>query len=106
MALLEPEITRHPDRLRWISTDLVGHLPDRVGSIEVDLDDRLPDYAVSPTAGLPVLWNGWLVDAHPLVLDQLKALLVEVEKLRCKDPQRYGHKNASGRDLVGLVIDG
>jgi hypothetical protein len=44
LSLLEPEITRHPDRLRWISTDLVGHLPDRVGSIEVDLDDPLPDY--------------------------------------------------------------
>lgn len=52
---------------------------------------------MSPAAGSPVLLNGWLIYAHPLFLDQLEVLLAEVEKLRHKDPQRYGSKNASKR---------
>lgn len=41
--------------------------------------------------------NGWTIYAHPLFLDQLDALIAEVEALRAKDPQGYGSKNASKR---------
>ena len=41
--------------------------------------------------------NGWRLYAHPLFLDQLEALIQEVDKLRRKDPQGYGSKNASKR---------
>jgi toxin YhaV len=41
--------------------------------------------------------NGWTVFAHPLFLDQLQALLKQVEKLRQKDPTGYSQKNASKR---------
>ena len=41
--------------------------------------------------------NGWTIYAHPLFLDQLDALIVEVEALRAKDPQGYVSKNASKR---------
>ena len=41
--------------------------------------------------------NGWTIYAHPLFLDQLDALIAEVEALRVKDPQGYGSKNASKR---------
>ena len=50
------------------------------------------------TAGdSPVVINGWTIYAHPLFLDQLEALLVEVEALRAKDLQGYVSKNASKR---------
>lgn len=39
--------------------------------------------------------NGWRVYAHPLFLDQLEALITEVEALRRKDCQGYGSKAAS-----------
>jgi toxin YhaV len=52
---------------------------------------------VSTAAGSPVEINGWRVYAHPLFLDQLEALISEVEKLRRKDPQGYGSKNPSKR---------
>jgi toxin YhaV len=41
--------------------------------------------------------NGWTIFAHPLFLDQLDALLNQVEKLRRKDPSGYTQKNASKR---------
>lgn len=41
--------------------------------------------------------NGWTIFAHPLFLDQLDALLNQVEKLRLKDPVGYTQKNASKR---------
>ena len=41
--------------------------------------------------------NGWTIYAHPLFLEQLDALIAEVEALRVKDPQGYGSKNASKR---------
>jgi len=52
---------------------------------------------VSTAAVLPAEINGWRVYAHPLFLDQLEALMTEVEKLRRKDPQGYGSNNASKR---------
>ena len=39
----------------------------------------------------------WLVYVHLSFLDQLEALMAEVEKPRRKDPQGYGKKNASKR---------
>jgi toxin YhaV len=41
--------------------------------------------------------NGWTLYAHPLFLDQLEALITEVEALRAKDPNGYSSKNASKR---------
>ena len=41
--------------------------------------------------------NGWTIFAHPLFLDQLDALLNQVEKLRQKEPAGYTQKNASKR---------
>ena len=45
LALLEQDITSHPDRLQPIGADLVQRLQDLVGAIEVDLDEALPDDA-------------------------------------------------------------
>ena len=41
--------------------------------------------------------NGWTIYAHPLFLDQLEVLIVEVEALRTKDLQGYVSKNSSKR---------
>lgn len=51
----------------------------------------------STAAASPVVINGWTIYAHPLLLDQLEALIVEVEALRAKDLQGYASKNASKR---------
>lgn len=42
-----------------------------------------------------VVINGWRVFAHPLFIDQLEALIADVEALRRKNPQGYGSKAAS-----------
>ncbi|MSQ53279.1 MAG: type II toxin-antitoxin system YhaV family toxin [Betaproteobacteria bacterium] len=41
--------------------------------------------------------NGWSLFAHPLFLDQVEALISEVERLKAKDPKNYKHKNSSKR---------
>lgn len=46
---------------------------------------------------MPLQINGWRIYAHPLFLDQLSALINEVETLRRKDPQGYRSKNSSKR---------
>jgi toxin YhaV len=46
---------------------------------------------------LPLQIHGWRIYAHPLFLDQLNALINEVETLRRKDPQGYRSKNSSKR---------
>jgi len=46
---------------------------------------------------MPLQINGWRIYAHPLFLDQLNALINEVETFRCKDPQGYRSKNSSKR---------
>ena len=46
---------------------------------------------------VPLQINGWRIYAHPLFLDQLNALINEVETLRRKDPQGYRRKNSSKR---------
>mgnify|MGYP001570749104 CR=1 FL=1 len=45
----------------------------------------------------PLSVNGWTLFAHPLFLDQFETLVVEVEKLRAKNPTGYLEKNASKR---------
>ena len=46
---------------------------------------------------VPLQIHGWRIYAHPLFLDQLNALINEVETLRRKDPQGYRSRNASKR---------
>jgi len=45
----------------------------------------------------PLVVNGWSIFAHPMFLDQLEALIVNVEKARTKDPKNYQRKNATKR---------
>jgi toxin YhaV len=51
---------------------------------------------------LPLVVNGWTIFAHPLFLDQLEALILQVEALRQKDPVGYVRKNASKR-LAAII---
>lgn len=41
--------------------------------------------------------NGWTIFAHPLFLQQIEALISEVELLKKKDPVGYNGKNATKR---------
>ena len=43
LALLEQDISRHPERLQPITADLVDRLHNLVGDLDVDLDAPLPD---------------------------------------------------------------
>jgi antitoxin PrlF len=43
LALLEQDLSRHPERLRPITADLVGRIEDLVGGMDVDLNAPLPD---------------------------------------------------------------
>jgi toxin YhaV len=57
----------------------------------------------------PVVINGWAVFAHPLFLDQLEALLAEVEQAKVKDPTGFIRKNCAKRlkmisDLAFRII--
>jgi toxin YhaV len=45
----------------------------------------------------PLVINGWNIFAHPLFLDQLEELVMQVEHLRHKDPKDYKKKNATKR---------
>lgn len=45
----------------------------------------------------PLVVNGWQLFAHPLFLDQVEALLRQVERLEAKDPTGYLKKNAAKR---------
>lgn len=45
----------------------------------------------------PLIVNGWTLFAHPVFLDQLDALIAQVERLRTNDPKGYAKKNASKR---------
>ena len=48
-------------------------------------------------AGPPLVVNGWTLFAHPIFLDQVAALIAQVETLRRKDPVGYVGKNATKR---------
>lgn len=43
----------------------------------------------------PLEINGWAIYAHPLFLDQIEALVAEVEKARNRDPAAYKKKRAA-----------
>lgn len=45
----------------------------------------------------PLVVKGWSIFAHPVFLDQLDALIAEVEKARGRDPRTYLQKNAAKR---------
>ena len=45
----------------------------------------------------PLVVNGWALFAHPIFLDQLDALIAQVEALKRKDPAGYFRKNATKR---------
>ena len=47
--------------------------------------------------GVPLAIGGWTIFAHPLFLDQIEALIADVEKARAKDPKNYRRKNATKR---------
>jgi len=48
-------------------------------------------------AGNPLAINGWSLFAHPLFLDQVEALIAQVEALKAKDPGTYRQKNSTKR---------
>lgn len=48
-------------------------------------------------AAPPLQVNGWSLFAHDLFLDQLDALIVDVERHRAKDATGYKQKNATKR---------
>jgi toxin YhaV len=45
----------------------------------------------------PLKVNGWSIFPHPAFIEQLAALLREVERLRAKHPKEYVHKNSTKR---------
>jgi toxin YhaV len=45
----------------------------------------------------PLVINGWNIFAHPLFLNQVEDLLVQIETLRQTHPQDYQKKNATKR---------
>lgn len=45
----------------------------------------------------PLVVNGWTIYAHPLFLDQLEALIKQVDALKQKDPAGFAKKNAAKR---------
>ncbi len=49
------------------------------------------------TGNRPLVVNGWTIFAHPIFLDQLEALMAQVEALKGKDPAGYIKKNATKR---------
>jgi toxin YhaV len=54
---------------------------------------RHPAPAAKPEAAPPVVEiNGWKIYAHPVFIEQFEALVLEVERLRAADPDRYREK--------------
>jgi toxin YhaV len=45
----------------------------------------------------PFVVHGWTVFAHPLFLDQVEALVAEVEQAKAKYPDSYQRKNSAKR---------
>jgi toxin YhaV len=45
----------------------------------------------------PLVINGWAIFAHPIFLDQIEALIEEVEKRKARDPSTYEKKNCTKR---------
>ncbi len=55
----------------------------------------------------PITRNGWTIFAHPLFLDQLEALVAQVDQIQQKHPDTYQKKNATKRlaAIVNLVFE-
>lgn len=45
----------------------------------------------------PLVVNGWTIFAHPLFLNQVAALIQQVERLKRKDPKGFTKKNSTKR---------
>lgn len=45
----------------------------------------------------PLVINGWTILAHDLFLDQVEALIEDVERARQRDPEGYRQRNAAKR---------
>jgi toxin YhaV len=52
---------------------------------------------MNPSPLEPLTVHGWTLFAHPLFLDQVEALIRQVEALRRKDPDGYLRRNAAKR---------
>jgi toxin YhaV len=50
----------------------------------------------------PLIIKGWSIFAHPQFLDSFESLIVQVERLRTKDPKGYTAKNSTKR-LAAIV---
>ena len=50
----------------------------------------------------PLIIKGWSIFAHPQFLDSFELLIVQVERLRTKDPKGYTAKNSTKR-LAAIV---
>jgi toxin YhaV len=48
-------------------------------------------------ADAPLVVNGWSIYAHPVFLDQLEALIAEVEARKGRDPKAWKSKNCTKR---------
>jgi toxin YhaV len=55
----------------------------------------------------PLVIRGWTIFAHPLILDQIEALVRQVETLKQNDPVGYVKKNPSKRlaAIAKLMFD-
>ncbi len=63
------------------------------------------------SAQAPLVINGWSIYAHPIFLDQLEALIEEVEARKLRDPESWQKKNCTKRlaaifKLLNEVIPG
>lgn len=52
---------------------------------------------MSGSKSAPLVVNGWTIFAHPLFLNQVAALIQQVERLKRKDPKGFTKKNAAKR---------
>lgn len=82
MEVVDPEDKRAPRVLLPSIKGVIGH------------------YVVM--TGTPLVVNGWTLFAHPVFLEQLDALIAQVEALRRKDPASYVKENANKR-LVAIA---
>ena len=51
--------------------------------------------------------NGWTIYLHPLIIDELNTLILKVETLKEKDPDKYTSKNVTKRlaAIAKLIFD-
>lgn len=53
-------------------------------------------------SGAPLIVSGWAIYAHPLFLDQLEDLILQVEDAKAKDPDGY-RKTRSAKLLAAVL---